>query len=185
MTPQTEGILLVDAKNACNCLNREAALNNVQYICLSLSRTLHNCYQAPSRLFVAGSGELASREGTTPEDPLSMPFYALATLPLVRHLQEACPTTRQVWYADDSGGVDRLRKLRVWWEVICSVGKRYGYFTNSAKTVLLVRAHLVTLAHELFEGTGVQIATNGARYLGSAIGDQAFRGSFLAQRSRS
>ena len=87
----TEGILLVDAKNAFNSLNREAALHNVQYLCPVLSTCLRNCYQTPSRLFVSGGGELASREGTTQGDPLSMPFYALATVPFIQYLHRKHP----------------------------------------------------------------------------------------------
>ena len=65
----TEAILLVDAKNAFNSLNREAALHNVRFLCPSLATVLHNCYKAPSRLIVAGRGELSSEEGITQGDP--------------------------------------------------------------------------------------------------------------------
>ena len=75
----TEGILLVDAKNAFNSLNREAALHNVRFLCPSLATVLQNCYQAPSRLIVAGGGELSSEEGITQGNPLSMPFHTLST----------------------------------------------------------------------------------------------------------
>ena len=98
----TEGILLVDAKNAFNSLNREAALHNVRFLCPSLATVLQNCYQAPSRLIVAGGGELSSEEGITQGDPLSMSFYALATVPLAQHLQRCCSAVRQTWLADDT-----------------------------------------------------------------------------------
>ena len=103
-----EGILLVDAKNAFNSL-REAALHNVQRMCPALSVTLHNCYRTPSWLFVSGGGELLSREGTTQGDPLSMPFYALATLPLLLRLQTEHPSVHQAWLGDDSVGAGRIR----------------------------------------------------------------------------
>ena len=83
----SEGVLLVDAKNAFNNLNRTAALHNIGNICLALGTILQNCYQAPSWLFVSGGGELSSAEGTTQGDPLSMPFYALATRPLLQRLR--------------------------------------------------------------------------------------------------
>ena len=178
----TEGILLVDAKNAFNSLNREAALHNVKYLCPSLSTVLKNCYQAPSRLFVSGGGELASEEGTTQGDPLSMPFYALATIPLIKHLQLHHPAVRQVWLADDSAGAGRLRALRQWWDTIVETGKRYGYNTNSDKTCLLVHPNLLVEAQELFSGTGVQIVMEGTRYLGSAIGERSFINSFMVQK---
>ena len=84
-----EGILLVDAKNTFNNLNREAALHNTRHLCLSLLVALQNCYQAESRLFVHGGGELCWREGTSQGDPLSMPFYALAIVPLLRQYKKS------------------------------------------------------------------------------------------------
>ena len=142
-----EGILLVDAKNN---LNREAALRNTRHLCPSLSVALQNCYQAESRLFVDGGGELRSREGTTQGDPLSMPFYALAIIPLLRHLQEEHSSIRQAWLADDSAGAGRLRALRHWWDTLSSVGASYGYDTNSVKTILLVKEGLLEEAHSRY-----------------------------------
>ena len=40
----TEGVLLVDAKNAFNCLNRSAALHNIERLCPSFSTILLNTY---------------------------------------------------------------------------------------------------------------------------------------------
>ena len=47
---RTEAALLVDATNAFNSVNRQAALHNITP---ALSMVLHNTYSAPSRLFVA------------------------------------------------------------------------------------------------------------------------------------
>ena len=177
-----EGILLVDAKNAFNNLNREAALHNTRHLCPSLSVVLQNCYQAESRLFVHGGGEIRSREGTTQGDPLSMPFYALAIVPLLRRLQQEHSLIRQAWLADDSAGAGRLCALRHWWDTLSSVGASYGYDTNSLKTVLLVKEGLLEEAHSLFDKTGVQITTGGVRYLGSAVGKPEFVEQFFLQK---
>ena len=67
-TPETEAMLLIDT-NAFNSLNRKAALHNINVICPTLAQILINTYQAPVRLFVTGSGEIASTEGTTQGDP--------------------------------------------------------------------------------------------------------------------
>ena len=72
----TEGIVLVDASNAFNSLNRNVMLHNVQATCVT------NFYRSSAELFVGGETILSS-EGTTQGDPLSMAIYALTTIPLI------------------------------------------------------------------------------------------------------
>ena len=179
MDESTEGILLVDATNAFNSMNRSAALHNVKFTCPVLATFLHNAYQHPSRLIIDGGGEITSEEGTTQGDPLSMAFYALSTVPLISTLQTEHPDVRQIWYADDSGGGGRLRQLRSWWDTINGTGQSFGYDVNRPKTILLVKPDVVEVAQELFIDTAVRITTDGAPYLGSAVGEHAFREAFL------
>ena len=47
--PATEDVLLVDAENAFNSLNRQVALRNIQYLCPSLATILVNCYHQKCR----------------------------------------------------------------------------------------------------------------------------------------
>ena len=64
--PSTEGILLIDASNAFNSLNRKAALNNIKYTCPEFSCYINNLYRGDAELFVANSEEtVRSCEGTT------------------------------------------------------------------------------------------------------------------------
>ena len=60
----TDTVLLVDASNAFNTLNREAALHNIQYICPALAPALINTYRNATDLYVGGL-TLLSEEGTT------------------------------------------------------------------------------------------------------------------------
>ena len=78
--PETEA---VDATNAFNSINRQAALHNVSVICPPLGQVLINTYRSPIRLFVTGSGEITSTEGTTHGDLLAMAMYALAISSLI------------------------------------------------------------------------------------------------------
>ena len=114
----TDGILLVDASNAFNSLNRASLLHNIRYLCPPLSTYIRNCYGTPARLFVAGGHEFESAEGTTQGDPTAMDAYAIGILPLLvlikpeleRHLM------KHVAYADDLAGGSRLDILRQWWD---------------------------------------------------------------------
>ena len=69
---ETDAVLLVDADNALNQLNRDVALHNIQYTCPPLTTILGNIYLVPSRLFITGGMELLSQEGTTQGCPFSI-----------------------------------------------------------------------------------------------------------------
>ena len=75
-----EAIILVDANNAFNSINRKVALHNIQVTCPSFSKILISTYRSPSRLIILGGAEIQSTEGTTQGDNLAMSFYALVTV---------------------------------------------------------------------------------------------------------
>ena len=77
----TEAVLLIDASNAFNSLNRMVALHNIRQLCPSFAPILINTYRSAAALYIGGD-TLLSEEGATQGDPLAMPMYALATLPL-------------------------------------------------------------------------------------------------------
>ena len=128
----SEAVLLVDATNAFNSLNRQVALQNIRRLCPPLATILINTYRAPTEMFVDGD-TLFSREGTTQGDPLAMPMYALATIPLINKLKGY---PKQIWYADDAAAVGKLAELRVWWDILTKEGPNFGYYPNPSKTWL-------------------------------------------------
>ena len=66
---ETEAIILVDANNAFNSLNREAALSNIRVVCPELATYAINSYREPARLFIARSAmEILREEGATQRD---------------------------------------------------------------------------------------------------------------------
>ena len=80
-----DAILMVDASNAFNSLNRVVALHNMRQICPPFATILINIYRSPACLFISGE-VLMSEEGTTQGDPLAMPLYALATILLIQQI---------------------------------------------------------------------------------------------------
>ena len=113
---ETDGVLLVDASNAFNCLNRKALLHNIRYLCPAISTYIRNCYGSPARLFLTGGNEIKSAEGTTQGDPTAMPAYGIGILPLLNLIKPDIEPEKMkhVAYADDLGGGSKLEKLRNW-----------------------------------------------------------------------
>ena len=70
-----------------NFLKRVTALWNAHVLLPQCSRFLFNTYRGHAVSVVHGSNEyLYSREGVTQGDPLSMLFYAVTILPLIKSL---------------------------------------------------------------------------------------------------
>ena len=82
----TEAVLLVDALNAFNSLNRQVALQNVLHLCPSIAPSIVNTYRANAQLFVDGE-VIYSREGTTQGDSLAMAMYILCHCHPTSHSQ--------------------------------------------------------------------------------------------------
>ena len=143
---KSEGILLVDTSNAFNSLNCAVALQNIQHLCPVFSTVLINTYRSPAALFVDGD-VLYSNEGTTQGDPLAMPFYALATLPLIRKLSKSVV---QAWYADDAYACGELHDLRLWWDQVLQFGPPFGYFPKAKKIWLVVKEQFLDHPCHLF-----------------------------------
>ena len=173
-----EAMLMVDASNAFNSLNREAALRNTRILCPVLAPMLTNMYRSHSMLFIDGD-HILSQEGTTQGDPLAMAMYAIGTLPLIRKLHG---NVTQVWYADDASAGGRTSDLRVWWDSLVSYGPRFGYNPNPCKTWLVVKPEHLPTAEEHFRGSGVNITIQGHRYLGAPLGSKSFVEDFIRDK---
>ena len=56
----SDAVLLVDAINASNLLNRHAALHNIRYLCLSIATVIIiNTNHEPTEIFVDGNSILS------------------------------------------------------------------------------------------------------------------------------
>ena len=173
-----EGVQCVDASNAFNSLNRQAALHNIPRVCPVAGLVFTNCYSAAISLYVEDGEKVLSLEGTGQGDPLAMAFYAFATQPLVKALSTVCPSVPQIWYADHDAALGPLIELRCYWDRDLGLGQGFGYLPNAKKSTLLVRRELVEDARQLFDGTGVSVTTDGLKYLGSPIGSDEYIGKY-------
>ena len=181
--PETECVLLVDATNAFNCMNRSVALHNVRYVCPPLSKYLHNTYSNSVNLFLRDGNKnvtLSAGEGTTQGDPPASGWYAISTIPIIEHLKAMTGNNcLQAWFADDSSAAGSLMDVSALWKELGCIGPGYGYFPNSRKTVLIVKESFHSKAKDIFGDTGVIITTQGQKHLGAAIGSDEFKDKFV------
>ena len=179
---ETEAILMVDASNAFNSMNRTVALHNVRILCPSLATVLINTYRGAAELFL-DSQTILSKEGTTQGDPLSMPFYALATVPLIDMLKQLNDAL-QVWYADDAAAAGKLSVLKSWWDDLLQLGPAFGYFVNAKKSWLVTKEEHLNDAKFLFQDSNLNITAEGRPYLGAAIGSVDYVKQWLLNKVR-
>ena len=109
----SDAVLLIDASNAFNSLNRAAALYNNRVLCPSIATYVIITYREPERLFIVSGQELRSSEGTTQGDPLAMSLYAISLQQLITRLQVKSAAS-QCWYADDATGCGPLGDVKTW-----------------------------------------------------------------------
>ena len=180
----TDGILMVDADNAFNRLNRKVALWNIQFTCPALKCVVINTYRKDASIFILGGIIIQSSEGTTQGDPIAMVMYAVSLSPLAQSLSSEVSKQdcKQVWFADDGNGGGTLAALRAWWDALASIGPMYGYFPNAGKSVLLVKEASLEEANRVFEGTNIKVDIAGQSHLGEVIGSALFKSNYVRGR---
>lgn len=177
-----EAVILVDADNAFNRLNRKVALHNIERSCPLLHQFLSNSYKTPSKLHLGDGTHILSKEGVTQGDNLAMAKYAVGTKNLIESLKRVNSETLQVWFADDSAGAGNLVGLKGWWDHLNLFGPAYGYFPKPSKTYLILkRPDLLEKARELF-GEEIKITTDGKRHIGAVIGTKEFKEEYVRDK---
>ena len=172
----TQGILLIDAANAFNSLNRKVAMHTILILCPRAALIINNMYRFPSRLFLAGEGEMSSQEGTTQGDPLDMPFYAVSISIIIYFLRSEFESVKQVWLADGD-----LHSLLHFLNRFIIEGATYGYYVNPGNYLLILKNETdLNKANDLFQDLEIQITTDGQRLLGAVIGAESFKEEYMA-----
>ena len=186
-----EAVILVDAENAFNRLNREVAIKNIKQTCPPLYCYLNNSYKAPAKLHLGDGTFIWSKEGATQGDNLAMPMYGISTRPLIDSLASSSNIQTevnpdgmiQVWFADDSSGAGRIEDLHHWLSQLKLEGQAYGYFLNPGKTIVIVKdPSLLNKAHEFFDQEGFTITADGERHIGAVIGTNQFKEEYVKRK---
>ena len=179
---ETDAVLLTDATNAFNTLNRAAALHNISILCPTIATFVINTYRLPVRLFVKGGQELKSSEGMTQGDPLSMSIYGISLIPLMLALQNTS-NIKQCWLGDDASGAESIKDVLKWWQSLEKMGPLFGYQPNALKCWLIVKPNKYEEAMEAFQNTGINVTTEGRRHLGAALGSRDFLEDYVNEKA--
>ena len=165
-TPEIQGILLLDAKNAFNSLNRHLALRNIEKLCPSIIIAIRNSYKTPTSLFV-NSKTLQSQEGTTKGDPLAMAMYGII-LPLIDLIQKTNITDMVRRRRQCIRQSQRPKKAVH--EQLKKHGPAFGY--TLTKCNIIAKTKNMKKAQSLFNKEDIDIV-DGYRVLGSVTGLEA------------
>ena len=132
-----EVVLLVDAANTFNSINRKIFFHNISILCPSISRFVKACCATPAWLFVIGNAEVRSNEGTTQGNPVTMAFYALSiallVMMMIQLLTTKCHDIKIVAFADDFSAAGKLKYLLQWWTALLEIGPKFGNFPKFTK----------------------------------------------------
>ena len=170
---ECEAVLLIDASNVFNTLNRQAMMHNISVLCPTLATYVKNTYEIAPRLFVAKGLELKSKEGTTQGDLIAMAAYALGLSVLQSKISQNNTGAKHIAYADDLVGTGKLQEIKNLWDEICKHGPPLGYNPNATKSCLIVKEEMKDLAMDIFQDTGITITTEVQK---------AFRGSYWVSK---
>ena len=183
----TEAVMLIDASNAFNSVNRNVFLHNVAVVCPAISIYVKNCYTNPSRLFIIGGHELTSSEGTTQGDPIAMAIYSIAVIPLMLMVLEITnklpdKKTKMCAYADDFSAGGSIKNLKHWWDTLNELGPKFGYFPEASKCWLIVKPDAYDIAKSTFANTSIKITIEGKRHLGAIVGSTKYKELYVNEK---
>ena len=176
-----DAVLLIDASNAFNALNRAISLHNIRVLCPVIAAYAINTYRKLARLFITGGKEIVSAEGTTQGDPLAMALYALSVQPLITSLQ-AASSTKQCWFADDACGAGSVLEIKKWWDVLNNLGPVFGYFPNPKKCWIISKPDKEASVKEVFKDTAVNVTVEGQKHLGAVIGSREYLEEYVSEK---
>ena len=158
---ETDGVLLIDASNAFNALNRQEALHNFRVQCPIVATYAIDTYRLSARLSVTGGKENLSTEGTTQGNPLAMGLYALSIQPLITSLRGACKI-KQCSFADDASGASPVAEIKKWWNTLSAIGPDFGYYPKWQEMLDYHQASV----KEAFKETAIKVTVQGQRHFG-------------------
>ena len=176
--PDPVGVLLVDFKNAFNCVQRQAMLEAIRNKGPKALAWFVLAYGGETDLLFPhqdGVAELKSREGVRQGDPLASLFFCLALQPSLEKARDAMPGLKE-WdpcaFIDDVSIIGPLEVIKRRFQVLREEAQKIGLEVNMAKTELLWPHADFESAKKVAESLGVA-CVRVAKLMGAPIGTKA------------
>ena len=117
---------------------------------------------------------------------MSMAFYAVGLLPLIRELKgvEGLNSVLQMWYADDASAGGCINKLIEWYRLFITRGPDFGYFPEPSKSIVVVRPEDIESAKRMLEEafpTNCPKVLTDQRLLGGHLGSIAGKRRYVSE----
>ena len=72
--------------------------------------------------------------------------------------------------------------MKTWWDQLCTMGPKYGYFPQASKTILIVKERFEVKAKAIFGKSGIKISTRGERHMGDVVGSERFKDEYVSNK---
>ena len=90
--------------------------------------------------------------------------------------------TKAAAFADELTAAGDIKGIKYWWDQLCKLGPKFGYFPEATKYLLIVKKDVEKKAEEIYYGSDVKITTEGKRHLGAALGTHEYKEEYLATK---
>ena len=107
-----------------------------------------------------------------------------ASLPLLLMVLEITNSktnsdAKMVAYADDFSAAGSILSLKYWWDTLCELGPKFGYFPEPW---VIEKSNCYDKAIHIFKYTYIQIKAQAKRHLDAALSTSQFRDKYVMEK---
>ena len=85
-------------------------------------------------------------------------------------------------YADDLTAVEPIEQLKKWWDELCRLVPKFGYYPEGSKSSLVIRKNAEERAKRVFKQANIRITTEGKRHIGEVIGTTNYQQNYIKEK---
>ena len=120
-----------------------------------------------------GGEEIQYTEGTVQGSSTAIAIYAITVIPLILMIVDITrqdnSSTKTVAYADNFTAARKITQPKKWWDTLCQLGSKFGYYPEVGKSRLIIKRNQYYAA-DIFRRKSIKITTVGLPRLRTVIG---------------